>query len=435
MDVLHVGLIGCGTVGSGVARTLLDHGGRLAARVGSAVRLVRLCDRHRDTIKRLRIPRGLWTRDPRQIVRDPTIQVVIELIGGIQPAKALITEALRRRKHVVTANKALLAEHGQELFELAQRHGVELLFEAAVAGGIPIIKTLREGLVANNVDTILGIVNGTSNYILTQMAQRQLAFRPALAEAQQHGYAERDPSLDVNGYDAAHKLAILTLLAFGRSVQLTDIHIEGIQHVEPMDIQYAAAFGYVIKPLAIAKRTHRSLEVRVHPTLLSHEHLLANVQGVYNAIYVHGDLIGGQLFYGRGAGQRPTASAVVADVAELAQRQATGAMQKPPLWMLHRHELRLRPMAEIASRYYLRFSVIDRPGVLAQIAGILGRHHISISSVSQKERRQARTVPVVILTHEARERDVRRALTAIDRLPVIRRHTVALRTEAPAEDH
>lgn len=431
---VNVGLIGVGTVGAGVARALLEKRRLLEQRVGARLLLRRACDKdfRRRRPGGLRLPQALLTSDASKILRDPDIQIVVELIGGLEPAKTFILEALRRGKHVVTANKALLAHAGRELFAAATRADVDLYFEAAVGGGIPIIKALREGLIANELDAILGIVNGTSNYVLTRMREKGVSFREALLEAKHHGYAERNASLDVEGGDAAHKLAILTLLGFGVQVRLSDIHVEGISSVSQADIQYADELGYCIKPLAIAKQVDRELEVRVHPTLLAKTHLLANVNGVYNAIYVHGDMVGPQLFYGRGAGQTPAASSVVSDIADVARNIVSGISPRMPL--LHhpsRGIRRLRRMGAIETRYYMRFMVPDKPGVLARIAGVLGRHHISIASVHQKERRAARIVPVVMMTHEAKESNVRRALQTIDRLGFVKHPTVAIRTEAP----
>ena len=428
-QAVQVGVIGCGTVGTGVARALLDKAHLLEERIGTRIALKWVCDRKRP--KTLRLPPNRFTRDARVILNDPDVQIVVELIGGIHPAKEFITAALRSGKHVVTANKALLAEAGHELFALANRSGVDLFFEASVGGGIPIIKSLRESLLANELNAILGIVNGTSNYILTQMREKRLSFHEALLEAKQHGYAERKPSLDIEGRDAAHKLAILAWLGFGTRVRLADVHTEGISQVSQADIQYADGLGYCIKPLAIAKRVENRLEVRVHPTLLERSHLLANVNGVYNAVYVHGDLVGAQLFYGRGAGQNPTASSVISDIADIARNVTLGVAGRIPTQISTNHALRLRRMDDIDSRYYLRFTVADKPGVLAQIAGILGRNKISIASVHQKERLAARIVHVVIMTHDAREANVRRALKAIDGFSTVKSKTVALRTEAP----
>ena len=429
---INVGIIGVGTVGAGVARALLEKSRRLEQRVGARVVLRRACDRDFRHPQGVQLPARLRTRDPYAILRDPDIHIVVELIGGLEPARSFILEALRRGKHVVTANKALLAHAGRELFAAATRAKRDLYFEASVGGGIPIIKALREGLVANDIDTILGIVNGTSNYILTRMQEKQLSFHEALLEAKQHGYAERNPSLDVEGHDASHKLAILTLLGFGVQVRLPDVHIEGISKISQADIQYADELGYCIKPLAIAKQVDHELEMRVHPTLLAKSHLLANVNGVYNAIYVHGDMVGSTLFYGRGAGQNPAASSVISDLADVARTIASGSRLRIPLIDRRgRSALRLRRVGNVETRYYMRFLVTDKPGVLATIAGVLGRHHISIASVHQKERRAARVVPVVMMTHEAKESNVRRALQQIDRLGFVKQPTVTIRTEAP----
>jgi homoserine dehydrogenase len=429
---VNVGLIGFGTVGAGVARALLEKGRLLEERVGARLVLRRVCDKDFRRRRGVRLPSRLTTTDPSKILRDPEIHIVVELIGGLEPARTLILEALRRGKPVVTANKALLAHAGRELFTAAASSSADLYFEASVGGGIPIIKGLREGLIANELDAILGIVNGTSNYILTQMQEKRLSFHEALLEARHHGYAERNPSLDIDGHDAAHKLAILTLLGFGVQVRHPDVYVEGISEISQADIRYADELGYCIKPLAIAKREGHELEVRVHPTLLAKTHLLANVNGVYNAIYVHGDMVGAQLFYGRGAGQTPAASSVVADLADVARNIAWGVSQRVPLTRPWSHGIRrLRRMGNIETRYYMRFMATDKPGVLARIAGVLGRHHISIASVHQKERRAARIVPVVMMTHEAKESDVREALQAIDRLGFVKHPTVAIRTEAP----
>ncbi|MBI4341575.1 MAG: homoserine dehydrogenase [Candidatus Omnitrophica bacterium] len=429
---VNVGLIGFGTVGAGVARALLEKRRLLQERVGTRIVLRRVCDRDFRRSRGFRLPSELMTTDPAKILQDPDMHVVVELIGGIEPAKTLILEALRRGKHVVTANKALLAGHGAEIFRAADRTGTDLYFEASVGGGIPIIKALREGLIANELDAILGIVNGTSNYILSQMREKRISFHEALLEAKHHGYAERNPSLDVDGHDASHKLSILTLLGFGFQAQPSKIHVEGISKISQADIQYADELGYCIKPLAIAKVVDHELDVRVHPTLLAKSHLLANVNGVYNAVYVHGDMVGSELFYGRGAGQGPAASSVVSDIADVARNIASGASLRVPLsHPKSRSVRRLRRMGNIETRYYMRFMMKDKPGVLAKIAGVLGRHHISIASVHQKERHKARSVPVVMMTHEAKESHVRAALEAIDRVGFVKPPTVAIRTEAP----
>ena len=432
MNKVNVGLIGFGTVGAGVAKAILQKGRWLKRHVGARVVLRRVCDKEFRRSRGFRLPPGLTTTDPAKILRDPEIHILVELIGGHEPAKTFILEALKRGKHVVTANKALLAHSGRELFAAATRHNADLYFEASVGGGIPIIKSLREGLIANEVDAIIGIVNGTSNYILTRMREKGLSFHEALLEAKRHGYAERNSSLDVDGHDASHKLAILTFLGFGVQVHPSDIHVEGISKISEADIQYAEELGYRIKPLAIAKQVDHELEVRVHPALLEKTHLLANVNGVYNAIYVHGDMVGSTLFYGRGAGQNPAASSVIADIADVARNIAKGVPQRIPLVRHKSHRIRrLRKMGDIETRYYLRFMVTDKPGVLARLAGVLGHHRISIASVHQKERKTARNVPVVMMTHEAKESNVHRALQEIDRLGVVNKPSIAIRTEAP----
>ena len=429
---INVGIIGVGTVGAGVARALLEKSRLLEQRVGARLVLRRACDRDFRRPKGVTLPARLRTRNPADILEDPDIQIVAELIGGLEPARSFILEALRRGKHVVTANKALLAKSGRELFAAAARAKRDLYFEASVGGGIPIIKALREGLVANEIDAILGIVNGTSNYILTRMREKGLSFHEALHEAKEHGYAERNPALDIDGHDASHELAILTMLGFGIQVDLDAIHVEGISKISQADIQYASDLGYCIKPLAIAKQVDHELEMRVHPTLLAKSHLLANVNDVYNAVYVHGDMVGSTLFYGRGAGQNPAASSVVSDIADVARNITSGQGARLLVGRkAGRSVRRVRRMGNVETRYYMRFLVTDTPGVLAKIAGVLGHHHISIASVHQKERRAARVVPVVMMTHEAKESNVRQALQAIDRMGFVKQPTVTIRTEAP----
>jgi homoserine dehydrogenase len=429
LDKINVGVIGFGSVGQGVVRTLLTKPHFLQERIGARLALKVVCDRDIKRKREISLSRDILTSDVNKILHSPDIQIVVELIGGIHPAKEFILEALRRGKHVVTANKALLAECGMEIFDAARKANADLYFEASVGGGIPIIKALRESLGANHIDTLLGIVNGTSNYILSSMSEDRLSFNQALAEAKKKGYAERDPSLDIKGFDSAHKLAILTLLGLGKSIGLRDIYVEGIEDISLNDIRYAEDLGYVIKLLAIAKNVEGQLEVRVHPTLLSAEHLLSNVRGVYNAIYVHGDLAGGTLFYGRGAGSRPAASSVVSDIIDVARNITYNSTNRVPLYVEDKTIKRLRSIEEIESRYYLRLSVIDKPGCFAKIAAILGSHGISIASVVQKERRQAKIVPVVMMLHEAKEKNMRLALTQIDRLSIIKKKTIAIRVE------
>jgi len=431
MNEIKFGLLGLGTVGSGVVKILNSHRSELEERSGCRLALHAVADtdldRPREGIHLASLP---LTSDATRVLDDPAVQIVIELVGGLEPARSFILRALQNGKHVVTANKALLAHHGAELFEAARRQGAMLGFEAAVAGGIPLIRAVKEGLVANRILSAYGIVNGTSNYILSKMTDEGLDFSVVLKEAQAKGYAEADPTLDVEGMDSAHKLQILATLAFRTWVDLKDIHTEGITAITPSDIANAAALGYRIKLLAIAKAGDGVLEVRVHPTMIPQSSPLAAVSGVFNAVFITGDAVGDLMFYGRGAGQMPTASAVWSDVMEIARRLAHGL----PVLSLElpgpvAYRLPLRPMDEIRSAYYLRVMALDRPGVLSQVAGILGRHDISIASVIQKGRAAAEAVPVVMMTHEARERDMRRALAAIDRLPVVAPPTTMIRVE------
>ena len=429
MEKINVGLIGFGTVGVGVAKALLQKSAQIERQVGARVVLKVICDNDLRRKRNIKVNRKLMTSDVNKVLGNPDIDIVVELIGGIHPAKEFVLKAIKSGQHVVTANKALITEHGEEIFDAAKKAGVDIFYEASVGGGIPIIKALRESLVANEIDTILGIVNGTSNYILSSMAEEGLSFSDALAEAKKKGYAERNPALDIEGYDSADKLAIRTRGGFGKAGKLKDMYVEGILDISQNDIRYADEFGYAIKLLAIAKRCGNEIEVRVHPTLLSKEHLLANVNGVYNAIYVHGDMVGGTLFYGRGAGQNPAASSVVGDIIDLARNLRFNSVGRVPIYMKNKAIKKIRKMDDIEASYYIRISCIDKPGVLARVAGILGRHKISIASVGQKERRAARIVPVVMMTHEAKEKNMRQALEEIDRIAAIRRKTVAIRVE------
>jgi homoserine dehydrogenase len=368
--------------------------------------------------------------DAARVLEDPAIHVVVELVGGLEPARTFILRALAAGKHVVTANKALLAHHGAELYEEARRRGVALAFEAAVAGGIPLIRAVKDGLVANRVLSLAGIVNGTCNYILSKMTDEGLDFSLVLKEAQAHGYAEADPTLDIEGMDSAHKLQILVALAFRTFIDLKHIHTEGITRVTAQDIDYARELGYRIKLLAIAKAAERGVEVRVHPTMIPAASPLAAVAGVFNAIFLTGDAVGDLMFYGRGAGQMPTASAVWSDVLEIARRVAHGipslALELPSVGP---QPPALTPMDAIRCCYYLRVMMQDRPGALSRVAGILGDNDISIANVIQKGRGTREAVPVVMLTHEARERDMRTALAAIDALPDVAMPTMMIRVE------
>jgi homoserine dehydrogenase len=436
MKEIGVGLLGIGTVGGGVLKIFRQNQAGLEAKAGCRLKIAAVADRDVSTPRAgLTLTEWPLTTDVERVLADPATSVVIELIGGLEPARTFILRAIAAGKHVVTANKALVATHGPELFEEARRRGVLLGFEAAVAGGVPIIRSLRDGLAANRIVSLYGIVNGTSNYILTRMTEEGREFAEALREAQAAGYAEADPTLDIEGIDSAHKLQILASLAFRTGVELKGIHTEGITRVSSEEIANARELGYRIKLLAIAKATEGGLEARVHPTMIPAAAPLSAVSGVFNAIFVSGDAVGDQMFYGRGAGQMPTASAVWSDAIEIARRLAHGHGALPEdLPLVHGPDaggLRLRPMEDIRSAYYLRVMALDRPGVLSQVAGVLGHHEISIRSVLQKERHDVAAVPVVMMTHEARERNMRAALEAIDRLPVVAGPTVVLRVETP----
>ncbi len=438
-DHIAVGLIGFGTVGTGVARVLTSNAGLIRRRLGVPLELVKVADLNLTAGRGVTLPPGVLTSNAREVIDDPKIDIVIELIGGYDPAKQFLLDAMARGKSVVTANKALLAVHGEELFQAAARAKVDIGFEASVGGGIPIVRTLTEGLAANRILSLYGIVNGTSNYILTRMTEAGRPFDEVLAEAQKAGYAEADPTFDIAGTDAAHKLAILINLAFGTPVNFKDVYVEGITGIAPMDIAYATEFGYTIKLLAIAKLHEgeagggaAELEARVHPTMIASDAPIARVGGVYNAIQVTGDAVGDIMLYGRGAGSLPTASAVVSDVIDMARNILTGSVGRVPscaFQMDQRRPLRIRPIDEVGSLYYLRFMVLDKPGVLSQLSGVLGKHEISISSVLQRGRKDGQTVPVVMTTHMAVERNMQAALREIAAFPFVSGQTTLVRIE------
>jgi homoserine dehydrogenase len=432
MEQVNVGIIGFGTVGSGTVQILIENRDLITSRVGSEIVIRKIADLDLNTDRGIPLDPGLLTRDAMEIINDPQIDIVVELIGGLRQAKEYILLSLERGKHVVTANKALLAEHGKEIYSAAERHGVSLAFEASVGGGIPVIRSLREGLSANRIKTIMGILNGTSNYILTRMSQKGLPYDAAVQEAIQLGYAEDPPTLDVDGTDAAHKLAILVSIAFGVPVPFESIFREGIDRLTPGDLQFASEFGYCIKLLAVARKAGQKVEARVHPTMIPLDHIMANVNGVYNAIYLEGDFVGPNLYYGYGAGKRATGSAVVSDLMVLARQLRCGVKNlMPPLAHVRpeRSEVIIQPIEELLSSYYFRFSAVDRPGVLSKISGILGENNISIYSVIQKGREVEGSVPVVMLTHEAKESSVRRALHQTEQLEVLTDKTVTIRVE------
>ena len=428
MRMINVGLLGCGTVGSGVVKLFQEHPDLLDRRVGAKLRIRKVAVR---SAPRVPVDAKLLTKDAMEVVRDPQIDIIVELIGGTGVAKTLCLEAVANGKHLVTANKALLAEHGLEIYRAAAEKRVDLGFEASVCGAIPIIRSVKEGLVANRILSIMGIVNGTTNYILTKMTESSQAFASVLAEAQAKGYAEADPTLDVGGGDAAHKLQILASLAYGGYIRFSDIYIEGIQKIEAVDIAFARELGYRIKLLAIAKQEQGELEVRVHPTMIPETHLLASVGGVYNAVHIRGDSCGSLMFSGRGAGQMPTASSVVADIVEIAHNIVFHRPSHASLLPTRAvgSEITLRPMERITSGYYLRVMATDKPGVLSKVSGILGEHNISIASMIQKGRDEAAAVPIVMLTHQAVEGDMRRALQKINALDVIAQETMCIRVE------
>lgn len=436
MERVYIGLIGFGTVGTGVVKILQERAKLLEERLGFSLILKKIADLDVTRDRGVKVSPTVLTTNVAEVIEDPEISIIVELIGGLEPARTFILQAMAKGKHVVTANKALLAVHGLELFKAADEYGVDLGFEGSVGGGIPIIRALKEGLVANKIQVIFGILNGTSNYILSEMTARNLKFEEVLKKAQELGYAEADPTLDVEGIDTAHKLAILISLAYGVQVRLEDIYTEGITSISPLDVEYARELGYHIKLLAIAKSDGGPIEARVHPTLLPADHLLSTVNGPFNAIFVKGDAVGSTLFYGPGAGMMPTASAVVSDLVDLSRNLRLGVSRRVPLLSYQRSYLKegeIKSINEISCPYYLRFTVVDRPGVLSRISGILGDLDISIASVIQKGRRAEKAVPIYIVTHEAREKNMQKALQVIDQLPIIVDKTVYMRIEDPSE--
>lgn len=422
---LRVGVAGLGVVGAGVLRLLDEHAEVLAARTGRLIKVVAVSAR--DRRKKRDMPKGgwRWYAKAEDLAKDPDVEVVVELIGGADgTARRLVEAALKAGKGVVTANKAMLAMHGAKIATLAEQNNAPLAFEAAVAGGIPILKALREGLAGNRIDSITGILNGTCNYILTEMRETGRDFGEVLAEAQKLGYAEADPSFDVDGIDAAHKLAVLTSLAFNTKVDFRAVHVEGIRHVSATDIAFAREFGYRIKLLAIARRTPRGIEQRVHPCMVSANTPIAHVDGVFNAVAAQGDYVGPVMFEGRGAGSNPTASAVVADLADLAAGRSAPAFGVPAVKL---KPLKAAAMADHVGRFYIRLIVRDQPGVLADVSAVLRDHKISIESLVQRGRSESENQPVavVFISHDAREADMARALKRIAKLrPVLETPTL-----------
>ena len=432
MKEIQVGLLGCGTVGTGVAKLLIDNQQLIGARLGAISNLKRVADIDIEADRGIQFNKGVLTTDADSVVNDPDIDIIIEMIGGEGIAKELILKAIENGKQVITANKALLASQGNELFKAAAEKGVDLAFEAAVGGCMPIIKAMRESLVANRIQSMIGILNGTCNYILTKITEERSAFGDALTESQARGYAEADPTLDVEGIDTAHKIAILTALAYGMEINLPEVYIEGITKITPLDVEFAEHFGYRIKLLAISKNHGDKIEARVHPTMIPFDNLLSNVSGTVNAVMVSGDAVGDIMLYGRGAGMMPTASAVISDVVDIARNLMAETTRRIPALSFQRNHIqniKIMSMDEIVTHYYFRFAALDRPGVLSKISGVLGNHDISIQSVQQKGRKTDGSVPVVMVSHLAKEVDVQKALAEINDLDVVSDKPVLIRIE------
>ncbi|HEY2105424.1 MAG TPA: homoserine dehydrogenase [Candidatus Binataceae bacterium] len=432
MKAVRIGLLGCGTVGGGVVKLLRRNAAMLSARLGARMELAGVADRSLKPDPLIGLTADLITRDSEALVTRPDIDVVVELFGGIEPAQSLILKALAAGKDIVTANKALLSEHGDRIFKAAVKSGRFVGFEASVGGGIPIIRTLREALAGDRQRAVYGIVNGTCNYILSTMAESGAEFADVLAQAQRSGLAEADPSLDVGGHDAAHKLALLVTLAFGAALKPRQVYTEGITRITLQDLAYAREFGFAVKLLAIAKSEDGAIEARVHPTMVPSRHLLAGVAGAYNAIYIQGEAMGSTMYFGLGAGEMPTATAVVADILEIARMRRAGATEASDHALGYPYSAikpaKVKPMDRIACQYYLRFMAEDKPGVLGRIASVLGRRKISIAAMIQQGRAEV-SVPVVMRTHESYERDLTLALAEIRRRKIVKAEPVFIRIE------
>ncbi len=434
MKSLKVGLLGIGTVGGGTYTVLTRNQEEIARRAGCKIEIVKVADRNLELAKKLTNGQVDVTDDVLSVVTDPNVDVVVELIGGYTLAKDAILKAIEHGKHVVTANKALIATHGNEIFAAAKAKGVIVAFEAAVAGGIPIIKALRESLVANKIEWIAGIINGTTNFILTEMRDKGLAFSDVLGEAQRLGYAEADPTFDVDGIDAAHKLMIMSAIGFGIPMQFDKVYTEGITKLESKDIRYAEELGYRVKLLGMTKQSENGIEIRVHPTLIPEKRLIANVNGAMNAVVVKGDAVGPTLYYGAGAGSEPTASSVIADLVDVARMKNTSIQDRVPYLSYHdisaTEKTPILPISEVNTSYYLRLRASDKPGVLAEVTKILGDRQISIDAMIQKEPQDGETeADIVILTHITVEKNMNAAIQAIEALPAIDGAVVKLRME------
>ncbi|TMG94926.1 MAG: homoserine dehydrogenase [Betaproteobacteria bacterium] len=433
MKPINVGLLGIGTVGGGAWAVLARNREEISRRAGRDIRISVVADKETAKAKKLTGGKARVTADAFEAVRDPDIDIVIELIGGTTTARELVLAAVESGKHVVTANKALLAIHGNEIFAAAQKRGVMVAFEGAVAGGIPIIKALREGLSANRIEWIAGIINGTSNFILSEMRDKGLSFATALGEAQKRGYAEADPTFDVEGVDAGHKLTIMAAIAFGIPMQFDKCYKEGIARLTEGDIRYAEQLGYRIKLLGITKHTAQGIELRVHPTLIPAKRLIANVEGVMNAVLVKGDAVGPTMYYGAGAGAEPTGSAVVADLVDVTRLHTADPEQRVPHLAFQpdrMSNLKVLPMEEVVTAYYLRMQVEDRPGVLADISRILADASISINAMVQREPAKGeKQVDIIMLTHQTREKSINTAIGKIEKLPVVTGKVTRIRLE------
>jgi homoserine dehydrogenase len=432
MKKISLGLIGFGTIGAGLVKLLQESGDLIEKRLGARLVLKRIADLDIKTPRVVPVAADILTTKAQEIIDDPDIQIVIELMGGYEPARTFIMEAMSRKKHVVTANKALLATYGNEIFQAANREKVDIRFEASVGGTIPIIKTLKESLVANRIKSLMAIMNGTSNYILSNMTDEGKAFADVLKEAQALGFAEADPTFDVEGIDTAHKLAITLSLAYGKRVDIESIYREGISRISQQDIEFSREFGYRIKLLALAFERGDLVEARIHPTMIPFDHILANVNSNFNAFHIIGSASGSVFLYGQGAGMMPTASAVISDIVDISREILNDVSRLVPYRSLGEDiidDIKLVPFSEIQTNYYFRFMAADKAGVLSRIAGILGEMNISIASVIQKGRKKEGAVPVVMTTHKARERDVQEALQRIDQLDIVHEPTVLIRIE------
>ncbi len=432
MKRINIGLLGLGTVGTGTAKILIENKGIIKKRIGAELHLKKAADIDLDKKREVVFEKGTLTKDALEVINDDDIDIIVEMIGGKTIAKEFIIKALENKKHVVTANKALLAEAGEELFQLAYKNNVDIAYEASVGGAIPIIKSLRESLAGNNITAVNGILNGTCNYILSKIANENMEFKEALAKAQANGYAEADPTFDIEGFDTAHKTAIIASLAYGTKINFDDLYIEGITGITQTDIKYAKEFGYLIKLLAITKDLGDSIEARIHPTMISTDNILAKIDGSLNAASIFGDAVGEVMLSGYGAGMMPTASAVAGDIIDIARNIIFNTKARIPIAGFMQDQIKSKPVIpieDVLTNYYFRFFLVDKPNVLSQVAGILGSYGISIKSVHQKERNPQEGVPVIIITYLVKEAEVKKALKEIFALDIVLEKPVFIRIE------